>query len=329
MIPVGQPYRAVGSFNLRSIVSTLILGVTAAVVAALAVWAWESSPIPTFIFFTPMIQGCLIGLVLAFAIGRLHLRNVGLLTLMGFVCGFSSAAMVHFSHHLTFAGEYVAEMKARVPHVETLLPQEKAQILETLDKEPNKVVDDFLIKKTGYPGPIGSLILRNQLGVEIKNSKVTGWGLWILWGGEALMVAVFAAFMAEQRARMPFCEDCHEWCSQAPAGVFLPGEAAGELSAAVLSDDGLAIQTLLKNPPETSGKSFAGSTLHTCPACDQTFADVWLRTDKTKGNKTESKIKNLVQRVRVSPEMTARLRNWPVPPSELEEEIEDAPPAAE
>ncbi len=330
MTPIGQNYRASGTLDVRSILSTLILGLTSAVFSALVIWGWEISPIPTLVILTAILQGALIGLVMAFAIGRLKLRNVWLLTIFGFLFGLLSVAMVHFSHHLQFVTDFAEGAKQVLQNDQTMPPVEKAQIKEMLEKEPSKAADLFLVDRTGYPGPIGSLLLRSEAGVQIKSAKLTGWGLWILWGVEALFVAFAAAMMAQGRASKPFCDDCNEWCVEKPGGfAALPGEASRPLADAVVSDQPMQVSALLKNPPEMVGTTYSGVTLHSCPACDQTFADVWLRTDKQKGNKTESSVKKIAKVVRVSPEMTSVLRHQVVPDSVDETVDENAEPVAE
>jgi hypothetical protein len=316
MTPVGQPYCAAGPISFRSVISTVILGTFTAIVSAAAIWFWESSPIPTLVILTPFLQGLLIGLVMAFAIGRLRMRNPKLLLLIGFTCGLASVAMVHMGHHIRFVQEVAALYRQQVEADGSLTPEQKKEALEVADKEPQAITDAFLLQKTGHSGLIGSILLRSEQGVKIKSATLTGWGLWTLWGFEALVVAFMAAAMSHARASEPFCEDCGDWCHKQTAPLVFPGEAAGALAEAVRSDDLASVANLRDHPPETTGLTFAGTILYACGGCNLTFADVWQRFDTVKKGKTESTTKTLVQQISISPEMTALLCNQALAPTE-------------
>jgi hypothetical protein len=327
MIPVGQHYRASGPINLRLILSTLILGTVTACAAALAVWAWESSPIPTLLILTPILQGLLIGVVLGLVIGRLKLRNVFILSFMGFICGLTSVGLVHVGHHIRFVKSVVEALPGQLQSDETITPEQKAQMLAFANKEPYKFVDQILKDQTDYPGLAGSLIWRAQQGVEIKNTRLEGWAVGVLWGIEALMVAGAAAYMAKNRAAKPFCEDCDEWCVEKTGGIILSDAAGPPLASVLTNDDPAGFVALRDKALPFDPKTRAGTTLHSCPGCDQTFADVWVKIEKTKGNKTETTTKAILTHVRVSPEMLELLRNEK--PAEPLEEGEGAGEEAE
>jgi carbon starvation protein CstA len=135
MTPVGQPYHASGPINIRSITATLILGALTAVLAAMVVWLWEISPIPTFVIITQFAQALLIGWVLAFAIGRLRMRNPGLVLIIGFACGLASVGLVHLGHYIRFVDDVATHYRAEVLADKTLTPEQRQEALAMADTD--------------------------------------------------------------------------------------------------------------------------------------------------------------------------------------------------
>lgn len=77
MVPLGESYRPDGSFGVRTILVTLILGLTAAVLSAGAVWLWEISPFPTIAIVTSVLQGAAVGGGMAMLVARFkRMRSV-------------------------------------------------------------------------------------------------------------------------------------------------------------------------------------------------------------------------------------------------------------
>jgi hypothetical protein len=169
--------------------------------------------------------------------------------------------------------------------------------------------------KTGHSGFIGSLILRNEQGVRLKNSQVSGTFLWILWGAEAFLVAAVAAALPASRAGQPFCEDCGYWCTKQPDLFTLPGVSAAPLAEAIREDNSSRVMELRANPPPYDQTGVVGVTLHACPGCDQSFADISHRVSS--GN--QAKVVNLLKLHRVSPEMAAAFRATSPTPGAKEE----------
>jgi hypothetical protein len=136
---------------------------------------------------------------------------------------------------------------------------------------------------------------------------MTGIALWILWGAEALIAAVAAAAIPASRAAEPFCEDCGYWCEKQPDLFTLPGASAASLVEAVRADDPARVVELRSNPPPYDESGLVGVTLHACPGCDLSFADISHRVSTGK----DTKITSLLKRHRISPEMVAAVRNAP------------------
>jgi hypothetical protein len=311
MIPVGEAYRPAGTLDARSILITTILGTTAAVLGAALVWLWEWSPIPTLVIVTPLAQGAGVGAVMAFAVGRLGIRNPRVVATVGFACGLLSVVLVHYGHYLHLVTVVTTELRTAIAQDKTIPEAERQAKLQALDSDPAGFIDPFLKLKTGHSGFLGSLLLRNEQGVRLRSSVVTGTFLWILWGAEALIAAVMASVIPAGRAAEPFCEDCGYWCAKEPDLFVLPAASTGPLVEAIREDNPARVTALRANPPPDNGLGLAGVTLLACPGCDQSFADVSHRFVKGK----ETKITNLLKQHRVSTEMAAAMRS--PPPSEM------------
>ncbi len=323
MIPVGQPYRPAGTLDVRSVLITIILGVTAAVIGAAVIWLWERSPIPTLVIVTPIIQGMGVGGAMAFAVGRLRMRNPKLVTAVGCACGLLSIGLVHYGHYVSMVTSATDEMRGEIAQNKSIPEEQRKVLLEQLDADPAGFIDPMLVQMTGHSGFVGSLLLRNQQGIVIKRAPVTGIFLWIIWGVEALFVALMAATWPAGVASRPFCEECGYWCEKQPDLFTLPGASAAPLVQAIRDDNPSRVAELRANPPPYDQSGLVGVSLHTCPGCDLSFADVshWVAKGK------EMKVTNLLSQLRVSPEVVAAMRNAPVPAGAVQED--DAEPTGE
>lgn len=310
MTPVGQVYRPEGRIDARSILSATILGVVTAFLAAIVIWAWELSPIPTLVLLTPLAQGLVIGGVLAWLIGRLKLRHPKLMAAVGLACGLASVGLIHYAHYLHFLDEVGRQARAMVEASDEIPAAKKQEILAELAAGKGAVGDEVLADRTGRTGFLGSLIFRAQQGVRIKNAELTGWGVYILWACEAGAVAAVAAAMASRRAAMPFCEDCGTWCSRAMSPVVLGGEAAGDFTDSLRTDDAQRAARLIGQPADTDALELhrLRAILHSCDGCEQTFADVEAHQTKIKKGKPEVTSAMILRKIRLSPAMANLLR---------------------
>lgn len=310
MTPIGQVYRPEGRVDARSILSATILGVATALLAAIVVWAWELSPIPTLVIITPLAQGFVIGGVLAWLIGRLKLRHPKLMATVGLACGLASVGLIHYAHYLHFLDEVRTQARAMVEASDEIPAARKPEVLAKLAADKGAVGDEFLTDQTGHPGLVGSLIFQAKQGIRIKSAELTGWGVYILWACEAGAVAVVAAAMASKRAAMPYCEDCGTWCARAMSPVVLGGEATGDFADALRTDDPQRAAHLIEQPTDADAleQHRARAILHSCPDCDQTFGDVEAHQTRIKKGKAEVTTSLVLRKVRLSPAMTGLLR---------------------
>ncbi len=304
MVPIGQPYRPAGSLDVRSILITVILGVTAAVIGAAVVWLWERSPIPTFVVVTHCVQGMFVGGVMAFAVGRLRMRTPTLIAVVGFACGLLSVFFVHYGHYVSMVTSAASELRVQVAQDPTIPEARRKEMLDKLDTDPASVVDKLLAMRTGHAGFIGSLFLRNEQGFTIKGQHHTGTFVWVLWGFEALIAALVAASVPGAVASRAYCEDCGYWCDKPTDLITLPAAVSEDMLQALREDHPARVAELRSNPPPFDESGFLDIALHNCPGCDLCFANVTRRFTKKK----ETKFIPVVKMLRISPEAAAALR---------------------
>ncbi len=314
MMQVGQPYRPSGAFGVRDTVSMMILGTVVAALGAALVWLWEISPIPTLVLITPLLQGACIGGVLMFMIRRMRIRNPALSGVLGFACGLLSITLVHYGHYLHLSSALQTSIAEGIRNDPQLTNEERAQELAALEKDPNAVVDRVLKFQTGgHGGFVGSMMLRNEQGVTIKHTTVSGGFLWALWGGEALMVAGFAGSMASGQASSPYCEDCQAWCAESKGVSHFAAGHADQLITAIQADDLAGVNALRTTEPEVDLPGATAIDLHSCAGCDLTLATVVLRVPKGKKNEIKELVK--LKQVRLSPSVAEAVRQVPSEPS--------------
>ncbi len=309
MIPVGQTYRPAGQFELRSILVTAILGTVTAILGAVLIWLWEISPLPTLVLITPILQGIIVGGVFGYMVGRLQMRNPRIAAVVAFSCGLLSYSLVHVGHHLQAVSSIAAELRSSIESDASVPAEKKSELLAKIDADPAAMVDPFLVMRTGSSGLLGTLKLRNELGVQVKGAHVTGWFLWLLWGAEALLVAGTGAAMASAAASKPYCEDCGYWCHFQPDLLVLPGVLSEPLVKAVSEDNLEETKAVINKIEVNDGTGLVGVSLHSCPHCEQSFADISHRVKR--GN--AMKIIPLTKQLRVSPEMANVIKAVEIP----------------
>ncbi len=326
MTPVGETYKPTGAFEVVGTFQATILGVVAALVVAGVVWAWEISPIPTLLIVTPLIQGAAVGWVLALLFRRIKLRNRLVAATVGLLCGLLSIGLVHYGHHLKLVGEAASSIAEQVRQDQEIKPEVRDQVLAALETNPAAVVDAVMRDETGHGGILGSLALRARQGVTLGrgNTNVTGVGVYVLWGLEALAVALIAASMGWAAASEPFCEDCQAWC--VPAGVSTwPGALVDHVTQALRADEWSTLAGWKQTPPEIEPRPDKTIVaIHACPGCNLAFADVAHYIPANSG-KPEAKKKSFrlsadkkqdqtikkIKAVRLSTEMDGTLRGAP------------------
>ncbi len=249
---------------------------------------------------TSLIQGGILGGVLAYLVHRLKIRSTFLAVTLGLICGLISVGLVHIGHYLYFAN---VEFKHLIEEDETLAPAEKAKMLQLYERNHLQFVDAILDEQTGHKGLVGFMIARSEQGFQIRRAQLTGWAVFGLWVFEALFVLFPAIGLPSAAASTPFCEDCEAWCEKRTGLPQYPPELAETLAEAVRHDDRSALDQITPNRLLVVEGPATSTTLHVCPTCEQTFADVGVETVE----KNKTKTAHLVHRQRISPELAAAL----------------------
>src|SRR5258706_11143094 len=87
-----RAYHATGKLHGPGLLLALGGGLIAALLSALAAWVWMYFNLPSFLILPMMMQGLVVGLVLARLFRRARLRNPPLAIAIGIICGVFSAA---------------------------------------------------------------------------------------------------------------------------------------------------------------------------------------------------------------------------------------------
>jgi hypothetical protein len=328
---VGLPYRPSGAFGVRDTVAMLILGVVVAALGAGVIWLWEISPIPTLMILTPLAQGALIGFALAAMVKRLRIRNPLLAGTVGIACGLLSVGLVHYGHHLRMVSMIHREFAENIQHARDRTDAERTEALARFERNPGPTIDAAIKQVSGgWGGFAGTMMIRNQQGVTLRRAHVTGWGLWLLWAGEAGAVALIAMLAGSSQARSPYCESCDQWCDERKEVANFAPSHAEALTTAVRLDDPASLSAL-RNVPATEAPGTAAIDFHTCPGCELTFATVVTRVPT--GKKDEVKQTTHASQIGISPAMSEAIRNArivpPPPPEAAGDEPDSAPDVAQ
>ncbi len=301
MTPVGESYRSPVGFDASKALAALILGLLAAILTAALIWLWEISPVPTLLIITSMIQGLILGGLMAFLIHRLKIHTRWLGFLLGLTSGLLSLVLVHLGHYLFFVFTVIPRDIAGEP---TLKPQQKQVLLALYRAAPIRFADQLLIAETGHGGFPGYMMLRASSGEKLEHSTITGLALWGLWTFEGLFVVFIPASIARIKAAQPFCEDCFAWCESNTGLPSFPADHAETLAEAVRTDSPAGVLELRKHRLLVAGNDATSLVLHKCPFCDQSFLDL----SRTVGSGNQVKSVRLLRLVRISPELVAVLR---------------------
>jgi hypothetical protein len=311
MVPVGECYRSPWGFSPAQGLAALVLGLVGAAGTAGLIWVWEWSGIPTLVVITSLIQGGILGGVLAYLVQRLRLRSTFLAVVLGLFCGLASVALVHLGHYLYYVN---IEFGRLIQQDEQLDPAQRDKLYQLYQRNHTKFVDAVLDEQTGHKGLLGYMIARSKEGFEIRGTHWTGWAVIGMWIFEALMVLVPAISLPRSTASTPFCEDCQSWCDTRTGMPQYPSEESETLTEAIRQDNRVALDQLTSKRLIVVEGPATATTLHVCPSCDQTFADVEVQTV----GKNKVKTTRLVRRQRISPEMAAALGASKVEPDEVE-----------
>jgi ABC-type uncharacterized transport system permease subunit len=160
-------------------VLAILLGVIAGALAAGVVLLWWRSPIPTFLLFTSILHGMLLGLCLMWLVARLHVHCPVRRTIIGVLAGVVSVAAL-------LAGQYVFgaldHQRQRQVATRQLAPQLPVATSSSLVNALSEYDHDVLLPVTGHRGVLG------QFHLMTRDAPWRGW----MRGVEALLVIAIA-----------------------------------------------------------------------------------------------------------------------------------------
>jgi hypothetical protein len=193
-----------------------VLGALGAGAAIGALESWVSQWFSLLIVF-PLAIGGVVGAFAVFQVERGNIRAPMLAALLALAGGMVGQGTVHAVDYMRFRGEFLKSLEERRQAFIGENSADEAAVKEAQGLDLTKLADDQIETETGSRGFVGYLKLAANEGTEIKKTgassgaKVSGMGMWIMWGLEFLFAGGMALFMALGRAKKPFCEISKKW----------------------------------------------------------------------------------------------------------------------
>jgi hypothetical protein len=131
----------------------LLLGTLAGMLSAAVLLLWWRSPVPTFLVFTPILHGILIGACLMWIVTRLDVHCPVRRTVIGLLAGVVSVAALLAGQYVSDAIDHRQRTHAALQRMmPQALPIARADILSDYDH-------DVLAPLTGRTGMVGQFTL--------------------------------------------------------------------------------------------------------------------------------------------------------------------------
>jgi hypothetical protein len=140
-------------------VIAIVLSFPLALAAAAVMWGWWRSPVPTFLVFTPVLHGMLLGVGLAWLVGRLRITCPIRRMVIGIVAGIVTVVALACGQYLSDAADYQRDAQRAalrlVPATSAVFSSSSSNLLDDYDR-------NLLEPVTGAGGIIGHLSLQNH-----------------------------------------------------------------------------------------------------------------------------------------------------------------------
>lgn len=102
-----------------------------------------------------------------------------------------------------------------------------------------------------------------------NGEPISGVGLWLCWGAEAVIVLAGAPWVAwKVLTADPFCESCLTWCAEERGVALIRPAESGELRRRFEAKDFLYMKTV--GPRAEGDYEWCRLDLHRCPGCGRT-----------------------------------------------------------
>jgi hypothetical protein len=274
-------YRHSGQFSLTGLV--IGLTVTSIVGSALAfIYAYALIYIP-LIYINALLTlgfGIALGFIAAGFISLFKIRNTRQACIMTFLG--------------VLAAYYMVWVFWMIAHIHGELPNASAWALA---KHPGSVWRLMLIFNENGTWSLG----------RHSSTPVTGIFLALIWIAEAGMIFGGAFMTIFGRLRLPFCEQCQNWCEERKAVVAVSAKGIEALKQGLVAKNWSALGEAGPHDPLLG--TWCTVDLHGCASCGQTntltLNSVTVTTDKKGREKKENKI--LVDRLLLEVEETQSL----------------------
>ena len=157
----------------------LLLGTIAGILSAAVMLLWWRSPVPTFLVFTPVLHGMLLGVCLMWIVARLNVHCPVRRTVIGLLAGVVSVAAL-------LAGQYVCgaldHQRQRETAVRQMTPY--VALAPALENVLAEYDHDVLLPVTGHRGVLGQFQLM---------TRDAPWGTWVRVFEALLVIGVATA----------------------------------------------------------------------------------------------------------------------------------------
>lgn len=144
------------------------------------------------------------------------------------------------------------------------------------------------------------------IGKTSTGMPVTGVGVWIVWGAEALLFLGAGLLGGRSAAREPFCEPCDRWANKVAHEFALPGLSDQTIDRMKTAAD---LETFLTPPLEEirPADRELSYKVRACPSCDRAaFLDIAVKTTTfDKNGKPQTSTTALGSTVVLTPEEAA------------------------
>lgn len=228
-----RKYSPSGKFPPAALITMLLTIAIGGAVFGAIMWASENFIGLYLVLFYPLVAGGLGGALYAGVVEGQKVRNPLIAFVVGLLMGVSTYGTYHaLGYYVTFRND-----------VQQLLADEGVKDV-TVDDAINLILQDE-VNDTGF---IGYMKLSADIGMSIQRvgsatpstgsqNPIRGDIMYAYWAGEALIVSLFAAFMAAGAAGKPFDEGANAWFDKEQIIACAPTKSRKELQNALKNGD--------------------------------------------------------------------------------------------
>jgi hypothetical protein len=169
----------------------LLLGTIAGILSAAVVLLWWRSPVPTFLVFTSVLHGMLIGVCLMWIVIQLNVHCPVRRTVIGLLAGVVSVAALLAGQYVSDAIDHQHRTRAALQRMmPQALPAARVDILSDYDH-------DVLAPVTGRTGMVGQFTLM---------TRGSAWRAWLRGIEAVLVIGIATGLCLRARAARPPAE---------------------------------------------------------------------------------------------------------------------------